>query len=234
MWGKPFEALCMPGRWVVGGGGGGGGLHWVQMCVSSVVELVLALSLCIMVVIDGGAIVQVSLWMVKALERDWTLLLHPNVNVVQWIIRQERCGDFDAACVSSEPVWCAFVYTVFCFEKKWGCSCKNRRLYVSSGSPPYRSWIPLWAGISALCLTGQSSHRGINVSIVNLALQLLNAGGISKKWGLNLQCFLFLGWLTKQWGYKMLSSLSILGSVLQWWNPFASSTLTKCVPIFLL
>lgn len=45
----------------MGGGGGGGGLHWVQMCVSSVVELVLALSLCIMVVIDGGAIVQVSL-----------------------------------------------------------------------------------------------------------------------------------------------------------------------------
>lgn len=206
MWGKPFEALCMPGRWVevVVVVGFTLGPDVCNLCCGSCFSSVFLQHGCHWR--GSYSVVQVSFMNGQSLQiwLDPTCFT-PTLIMVQWIIRQERCGDFDAACVSSEPVWCALVYAVFCFEKECGCSCKNTKLYVSSGSPPHRSWVPLWAGISAPCLTGQSSQRGINVSIANLALQLLNAGGASKNVGLNLQCFLFLGWLSKQWGYKMLS-----------------------------
>lgn len=115
-------------------------------------------------------------WLQAHCQWCWTPLAYLNVKVVPWLNWRDRCGYFDAVCVSSEPVWCAFVYTVFCFEKKCGGSCKNTRLYVSS-SPPPTAGSP--CGLGFFCTRrGQSFQSVWSVFSANLALQHVHAGGV--------------------------------------------------------
>lgn len=105
--------------------------------LSSVVQLAAALSLSNMVVIVGGSSADVFFMNCQSLETGW-LLAH-----YQWYytLTSLRLTGETTGCTLILYVWVgslceiSFVYTVFCFERMWGGSWKNTRLYVSLSLP---------------------------------------------------------------------------------------------------
>lgn len=98
MWGRPFEALCMFGRW-------GGGFYIGPRCVYALLWGLLFFSLSSMVVIVGGSSADVIFYeWSKPWDCQWgyTPVVYPNIKDVPWINWRDKCGHFDIVCASCE------------------------------------------------------------------------------------------------------------------------------------